>query len=621
MIELYGRLATDGSIEEMFESGKKALRANRIEQAAHALVSGLSATHAREELYTATAQLACDVFERMNDPRAALSVAWYTGDADRQGKLLKQVPAIDRARTYGAWAALDPGRGRELHARAAKELEQAGHLVRAAIHFEKAADAQSARTLWSRLSQAIDGRRDPYAAGLSRFNLARTCQGCGDERGAHDATVGAVHRLEEAADRFESTGQRERAFDCYHVLISIGEHSGAFEHVLEGAVNAIRILAEDNLRYHALRLQAHAIQLAESSGELPAAATLAREMTDFARKQGLLRVAAGGTLRQAELWRRVAERTLERKGPQQLAENALLASLLASAEAGRYVQVGALYERLQEVAGDPARQAHYARAARRYKGARDEVRPGEEADERLGEHVGPPAVWHVDLLEWEERGSAAEAAANVLLDPEEAGDRITRRTTLIGRLVALAAEAAPPDQATVAAVTLAQALGPIGLYALLAPLEVLYERSEPQVRLAAVQSLSRYFYKRTFVTLERALRDPDEAVVTEAASALERLRFDHAFEPLARIYRTTTRVDARLAALRAIARIDVLDAAELMLGVLEHGGPDERSAAMDALKVARGGRFFEIGRAAYPQAPERLKSALADVFRARGVAL
>ena len=53
----------------------------------------------------------------------------------------------------------------------------------------------------------------------------------------------------EPADRYETVGQRERAFDCYQVLLAIGRESGAFEHVLEGYVNLIRILREDNLRY------------------------------------------------------------------------------------------------------------------------------------------------------------------------------------------------------------------------------------------------------------------------------------------------------------------------------------------------------------------------------------
>ncbi len=619
MIELFSRLTSDGNIDELYERGRRDTRAGKLDSAAHFLASGLLATHSREEVYRPAAALLSEVLERLNYPRGALSLAWYTGDTQRQQALLEKVTSVDRARTYGLWAQTEPRRAVALHRRAAEELDKGGLLVRAAIHFELAEDVKSARTLWSRLAQVIDGRRDPYASGLARFNLARMSKESKDGRATHDATVGAVHRLEEAADRFESMGQRERAFDCYHVLIAVGEMSSAFEHVLEGAVNAIRILSEDNLRYHALRLQGHTMRMAESSDELSAAATLAREMTDYARKQGLARIAAGGILKQAALWREVAESTLARNGPPELAENALLASLLANAEAGRYASVGALYRQLEDVATEATRKAHYARAAKRYDSARDEKPADSNVDEQLGEHVGPPDVWHVDLIEWEERGSAAEACADVLLDPEDASDRITRRTALIGRLAALAQEGAPPAQAAPAAAMVASYLAPIGLYGLLAPLEALFERPEPAVRLAAVKALSRYFYKRTFVTLERALRDPDESVAEEASSALDRLRFDHAFEPLARIYRTTTRPKARLQALRAIARIDVVDAAELLLGVLEHGGPDEQEAALASLKVARSTRFIELARAAYPQASDRLKKSLQEILTSRGL--
>jgi HEAT repeat protein len=283
--------------------------------------------------------------------------------------------------------------------------------------------------------------------------------------------------------------------------------------------------------------------------------------------------------------------------------------------------VGAIYRRLGELELDQGRRDAYARSARRYRDAKDQSYERSQLEERLGEHVPPPDVWHVDLIEWEERGSAAEACANVVLDPVEEGDRITRRSALVGRLVALAAESVPSQQSARASVVLAGYLAQIGLYALIAPLEAMYARPEPEVRLAAVRTLARYYYKRTFVTLEQALRDPDPSVVHESTAALERIRFDHAFDPLSRIYRTAQRTEARLAALKAIARIDVVEAAELVLGALEHGGPDERKAAIDAVKLARGTRFIDVARAAYPQASEPLKRSIAEILRSRGLNL
>jgi HEAT repeats len=620
VIKLYSKLEAPSSIDDAYARGRERADRGKLDAALEALLGGLLVTGAREQSYTAVAARASEVLERMGEPRAALTLAWYGEDRARQNELFAQVPAIDQARTLAAFAEKDASQRTKLYAKAAATLEQEGLLVRAAIFYERAGNNGAARALWSRLAQLVDAERgDRYAAGLARFNLARTSRQENDARGARDATVAAVHRLEEAADRFETVGQRERAFDCYHVLIEIGSLTDAFEHVLEGCVNAVRILREDNLRYHALRLYEHAISLAGFAGEQTAAATLAREMTDYARRQGLGRIATRGTLMQADLWKAVADSVAARNGPTHLMENALLASVLANAEAGQYTEVGAIYRKLQNLDVEESRREHYARAAKRYVDARDVPLDPGIRDEKLGEHVGPPEVWFVDLLEWEERGNAAEACADVLLDPSDEADRITRRTALVARLVALAADKADRGEAVTAAVTVANYLAPVGLYGLLSPLETLYASDSAAVRLAAVRALSRYYYKRTFVTLERAIADPDAGVVKEAVGALERLRFDHAFDPLARIYRTASSGEARLAALRSIARIDAIEAAELVLGVLEHGSPVEREAASTALKAARGNRFIEAARAAYPEASTKFKSTLGEILRARGL--
>lgn len=617
MIEIFDGLRAESELDDLVD---RARRTKSQDAALRSLAMALLHTHAREQGYSRAVSRLGEQLVQKGEHRAALATAWYTADRPRQRALLDNVPAIDRARTWASWAALGLDPAAELYSRAAGELEQEGQLVRAAIYYERAEDVARARALWARLATQLDVQSgEPYAAGLARFNVARTSRAAGDDRAAREATVAAVHRLEEAADRFESIGQRERAFDCYHVLIAIGELSGMFEHVLEGVVNAIRILGEDNLRYHALRLYDHAIELAERAGESSAAATLAREMTAFAQKQGLPRIAERGTLRQSELWQHSAEHMLERGGPPELVENAFLASLLASAEAGQYARVGSLYHRLQQLDLEPARKRHYARAAERYKGASDAGSIAGTLDDRLGRHVAPPDVWHVDLIEWEEHGSASEACADLLLDPDETGDRITMRAALTARLVALDAEAEPANARS--AVVLAGYLAPIGLYTLLSPLEKLYTRPEPAVRLAAIQALSRYFFKRSFVTLAAALGDPDAKVSGEAVKTLERLRFEHACDPLSRIYRTSDKAQARIAALRALARIDVDEAAELLLGALDHGGPEEREEAVNALSTARGTRFLDAAREAYPLGSERLREGVKRVFTARGMAM
>ncbi len=620
MIRVWNNLRADATIDALLAKARRGARSNP-NQAIHAGAAALSLTHSREDTYGPAARTMTDIYSKLKRPREALSCAWYSGDTSQQQELLAHCPPVDRARTYAHWAQLSSGNQRKAsYSKAASELDKSEHSVRAAIYFERADMAEEARTLWSRLAQRIDGSgHDLYAAGLARFNLARQCLAMGDDGAGREATVAAVHRLEEAADRFESIGQRERAFDCYHVLIAIGGLTRTFEHVLEGSVNAIRILSEDNLRYHALRLYEHSLGLAEQAGEHAAGASLARDMTEYARHQGLIQVATRGILRQAALWQQAARAVEQRKGPLEIAENAYLASLLAFAEAGHYRQVGALYRTLSELDIEASRKKHYGRAAQRYAGTYDASNDG-ASDDRFGRHVQPPDVWFDDLIEWEEAGRASEACAGIVLDPQEQGESITRRNALVGRLVALAAEEAEGELEMPGQVTLARYLAPIELYSLLSPLEALYRNRHADVRLAATQAMSHYFYKRTFVTIETALSDTDARVQTEAVQALERLRFDHAFDPLARIFQTTSSSSARVAAVRTLARIDILESAELLLGVLDHGGTAERKAAIAALKSSRGLRFVEAAREALPHASDRQRKAIEDVLSSRGIA-
>jgi hypothetical protein len=621
MLDTYERLKSSGDIDDHYNQARKLLGgrgnfADRSSAAIRALCNGLLHTHARQETYARVTELLGQLFEETGRPREALTLSWYANGPSRDSPLLELVPPVDRARTYALWARMDSSQSEKLYRRAAGELEHSGLLARAAIQYELVQDSAHAGALWARLSSRLDALpSEPYFAGLARFNLARQSRMLGQEAAAQTATVEAVHRLEEAADRFEAQGQRERAFDCYHVLIAIGALSSAFEHVLEGSVNAIRILREDHLHRHALRSYEHAIGLAQSAQEFTAAATLAREMTEYARKHGVSGVAALGTLRQSDLWLRAAQSTLERGGSPQLAEAAMVAAVLANAELGCYAKVGELYRRLQELDLTPARRDHYARAAARYENLPDAQL--EVSLESSGEPVVPPAVWHDDLIEWEERGSAVEACADILLDPQQRDDPVTRRAALVGRLVALSAEAASAEEQERAGILLASYLAPIRLFALLAALENLYTSRFSSVRRAAVKALGRYCYKRTFITLERALSDPDQTVAEEGNRAIEQLRFPHAFDPLVRIYRGARRPGARMSALRALARVDVEEAAELMLGVLSHGPAEERDVAIAALKDSRGARFLEAAREAYPAAPPRLKEALGKIFGTR----
>jgi tetratricopeptide (TPR) repeat protein len=588
------------------------------ETAMTALMTAAGQTHVAEHDYVAVLKPLQALLEDRGDARAALTVAAYLAGGDpavwkRVDGLLTKVPPADRARAYAAQGMM---------ADAARELERGGLVAAASIAREKAKEWQAARALWSRLAHVTEHGGDAYVAALVRFNLARCARQCGDAAQAREAIVAAVRLLEEAADHFESIGQRERAFDCFQVLIQVGRESGAFEDVLEGFVNCIRILREDHLKYFAVAYYEEAIGAAAERGETSAAATLAREAADYARSLGLPSAAGGYAIRQAELWRAVAKRHLERGAPPEIAENALLASVLAFGEVGQYARVGELYRELSALDLEPSRREHYARVAGRYAKVKDEPL---DASGALAHAVRNDAhlteVWHVDVVEWEQRGSAAEACGDVLLDKR--WPDLIRRKAMIARLTALPIEAAPDDggaTATSARARLAEQLAQLQLYVVLSPLEKLLERPERRVRVAVMQAMQTLFFKRTFVAVRTGLRDSDAEVVEHAVRAVQSLRFQHAVDPLARIVRESADPVVRAASFRALAGIDSAEAAELLVGVLEHGAPADRLAALAALKGARGAKFVEIARATLGTAGPALADALREVLAARGLA-
>jgi tetratricopeptide (TPR) repeat protein len=612
-------------LHQLREQARQAMARGDADGAAHALVTAASQTHVAEHDYVSVLKPLEAALQKRGDMRGALTVLWYLAHGDPDGwtrarAILGSVPPVDRARTLAAAGDM---------AAAAREMENAGLVAAAAIYREKARDWQGARALWSRLAQVSARGKEPgsgadaYNAALVQFNLARCAKQCGDKRQAREAIVASVRLLEEAADHFESVGQRERAFDCFQVLVQIGRESTMFEDVLEGFVNCIRILREDHLKYFALQYFEDALSSAKEQGEFSAAATLAREASDYARALGMDAAATHYILQQADLWRAVAKQHLERGAPAEIAENALLAAILAFGEVGQFARVGKLYSELALMDLEAARRAHYARAAERYKGVRDEALDAAPLPAHLRQDNHFPDVWHVDLIEWEQQGSAAEACADVLLDKR--WPDLIRRKALLSRLTAFAVEGYVEDARTRAAamtarVKLAEQLAQLQLYAVLSPLEKLFERPEREVKVAVLGAMQTLFFKRSFITVRAGLRDPDAAVLAQAARAVESLYFQHAFDPLARIVREAPQPAVRASALRALARVDTVEAAEFLLGILEHGAPADRAAALEGLKRSRGNRFVELAKASYRASGPEVQAALREVLRARGIA-
>jgi tetratricopeptide (TPR) repeat protein len=605
-------------LHELRGTARAALARGDIDGALAALMeaAGHSHAHVAEHEYAPVARMLGDALAAKGNARGALTARWCVAMNDPQAwplvrKLDADVPPVDRGRTL---AALGDNLG------AAREMENAGLAAAAAIYREKAADWRGARALWSRLAQVgpreRSGPANAYIAALVQFNLARCATACKDPHQAREAFVSAVRLLEEAADEFESTGLRERAFDCFQVLVEIGREGGQFEHVLEGYINCVRILREDHLKYYALQYYDEAVAAAKEAREFSAAATIAREAAEYARSLGMRAASAHYVLDQAESWRSTARQHEERGSPPEIAENSMLAAILAFGQLGQFARVGSLYAALSAMPLEASRKAHYGRAAHRYDGVRDEPLNAAPVPAHLRHDAHVVEVWHVDLIEWEQKGSAAEACADVLLD-KRWPDPIRRRA-MLARLTALEVESgaiASETAATEARVALARALSELPLYAVLSPLEALAARPERAVRLAVLNALQSLHFKRSFVTVTSSLRDPDPAVVTQGARTLEELVFPHAFDPLARVVRESSSEKVRASALRALARVDTPAAAEFLLGVLEHGAPTDRAAALSALKKQSSKAFVEMARGAFRSATPEMQGALREVIR------
>ncbi len=129
-------------VHELRQEANVAAGRGDLQRAVAALQAALQHTVAREEDYVGATNELRDVYTRMGDHRAALTLDWYSGGERTQRALIQQVPAIDRARTLLAWAdrATDRDRAGGVYAKAADEYEAAGLVAQAAIARERGGD-------------------------------------------------------------------------------------------------------------------------------------------------------------------------------------------------------------------------------------------------------------------------------------------------------------------------------------------------------------------------------------------------------------------------------------------------------------------------------------------------
>lgn len=552
---------------EAYRSATAALKARRPQEALESLWKLVDRSHVIDEELESYLRLMVDAFVQMDRTRAAATVLLFLGDVRGAARLSEGSP-VDMARC---------AQYVDEHDRAAQYFEQAGWLGHAAIALEAAKNDRAARVLWEQLAEDARLRDQPYTQGLVRFNLSRACARLADKAAARRHMIQSMHSLEAAADGFETQGMRERAFDCYQIIMTIGKE-GSFENLAEGYLNCIRILREDNLKYYVLQYYEDFQELALKRGELHAAATLFREAADYARRQGMP-YARHYQKRGADTHVVAAERTLGDGGTAELAENAFAAAIDGFNELGLYARVREIYGRLSELPLSDKRRARYRRLQARLGQMEDDRTPMQSFPDYLRMDTAYPEIWHLDVIEWEQAGDPAETMAEVIQD--EKWPDFTRRRALLCRLAQLGTGEHAPGEATL--VGLAAYLGRVEIYAALAPLEAMFRSESAAVRASVMKAVRQLFFKRSFVLVMQGLADPDKAVRREALAAVGALHFGHAFDPLSRIYRETSDPEVRRTALASIGKIPSVQAAELLIDVLRHGDRAERDVARELL--------------------------------------
>ncbi|GAB4525503.1 MAG: hypothetical protein Tsb0020_43510 [Haliangiales bacterium] len=470
---------------------------------------------------------------------------------------------------------------------------QAQMPVHAAVAFERAERFADAARTWESLMKHPGLRDRDYEQALVYFNYGMAQSRIdSDSQAGRRSLIDAQRRLEQVADDFETRGERERAFDCYQILLKLGRDSGQFENLAEGYINCIRVLKEDNLKFYVLQFYEDFIELALERQEFHAAATLFQEAADYSVRTGLpyhRRYQAQA----ADTWARSAEAILERGRPAEMAENALLAAISCYSGVDDYLKVRESFERLSKLPLSDKHRARYQKIASRYAAAARERPSAPALPDYLRQRNAYADVWFADLLEWELGGDPRRVAASIVGDLRFPNG--IRRCALL--VVLTMADAAMSGTET-APELLGRVTEPLSKlqYAALNVLERFYEHDDPLVRQRAVEALRFLYFKRSFGIIRRALEDREPNVRQAAIRAFRELHFPHAFNPLANIYRDSDDIHVQSAALESIGKIQSLEAGEFLIMVMRQEEEELRQVAKDALANLDNDDIFPILR-------------------------
>lgn len=598
------------SIESLAAQAEGYVAQGRLLEAESSLRELIGQTHVIDYEYDDWLRRLAEVYTQLNRPKEAGYIYLYLHYFD-----------LTRNAFPGDTGLAERARATEVERQwqEAADLYVHAHMpVHAAVALEKAGRQGEAAVLWGDLISDARLRDRPYEQALVHFNYGMAQQSDDtDSSAGRRSLVESQRFLEQVADDFETSGERERAFDCYQILLKLGRDSGQYENLAEGYLNSIRVLKDDGLKFYVLQYYEDFIALSLERGELHAAATLYQEAADYSARSAL---PYDGSYqgKSAETWALCAEHYLKVGAPVELAENALLAAISGYSSVGDYAQVRALFLKLSELELQEKKSARYKRAADRYRDISGGAEEATEFPDYLKQQHAYADIWFVDLLEWELGGQPRQVAMSILGDLRYP-DGIRRRALVI--VLTLAAAATRREETASATLEgVAELLGELQSYAALCPLETLYGHDDPAVRRAAVRALRFLFFKRSFTLVRQALADTDETVRAAAVEALRGLHFPHAFNPLVRIYRESDDERVRAVALESIGKIQSIEAGEFLLSVLRQEDGDLRGVARKALADLDNPDVVPIMRQYHQiETNPEVQEALADLLRnARG---
>lgn len=622
--------ALDKLVRRLFGSGPPAEQVRQLEQR-------LAQPDAPEAQYEQWLLAGARVYQRLAEAavpgseeaadaavRAALPYV-YLSQHGRARAMLPPSRAAERAylRLFEVEAATRPKGGAptppsppseeaaKLYAAAGQELLQARRPVQAALAYQAAGRLDAAQASWQQV--LADSRLPPYQQALVRVNLSlawasqdkrpgsageRTGERVG-QRAAHREAAAAQLLLEEVADDAERCGERERALDCYRVLLQLGQALGRFENVAEGYLNCIRILKEEQLRLHALRYYEDFARVGTALGEHHTVAQVCREAADSLDRRGLDPALRRRYLRQAAEAAQAAAQQLQRQGgTASLCEHAYLLAIESWNALDDFVRVRDGFAALAALPLPAERKERYRHLAASYTelpaATPTAMAAAANTDAALPaflrQQQAYPPVWLLDLQEWEAGGDPAAVCLSLLGDTQRAA--VTRRQALWVLLLAYGPRPADPQARRQQLLAQASGLSNLRAYEALRPLERLYSESLPrpgaadelhEVRAALLAAPPKLLFKRALYLVLRGLDDPHPQVRQQALMSLARLHFPDAIAPLCRLFRERPEPAVRSAVLQSLGRAHDLRAGEFLLDVLRHEPEPLRNEARQLL--------------------------------------